>query len=597
MNSDFEDRPSLFLRPIFWQWFLVVAACLIYVFSFHEQFSLAWDRMMFFLTTFFSGQVLQPPSAEEKLALWITFYGPCGFLMYFLLAVFFFSHFLLPIQDWKDYLVIFGRQLLYLVGFHGPAIFVREGTQLAEPEELSRHRPGVLFIDLASVVVMEKLWGNGLEKDEDRDLFINHNDFAEIDTQIRNNKYQLNQAPFRILGPGVSYTKWGERIAGVVDLRKQVRFARGVEAFTRDGIQVKTNVFVVYTLGEHPNILPVTFVDGKFQVIKIDTKIVQGVDGTTIHKRQIIGFSDELDEQDQNELDFFTRNAASSSIKDIELPVSFPYTFSPSRVFQALYSRAFDPKSPETPASEWHELPLRIATELFRHILIRETFDALHAPEDPKLFPVLVAKRHFAQLLQGQGVLGFQYYGRNDDRNLTVGDTLDDQRVWKGPKRLFHNPKILRDRGVKVIHAGFGELIPTNDIVREHQRENARARWQSQAIKNQASQNLQVGRILIQARAQAQQDMIYSLSQIFRSSPHSEEALAMRIYQALESVATDPKARKFLPRDTINMLWSLRQWLSPDGQRGQDVLPHMDNMPPNISNLPDQDDTDGNNYE
>ena len=66
--------------------------------------------------------------------------------------------------------------------------------------------------------------------------------------------------------------------------------------------------------------------------------------------------------------------------------------------------------------------------------------------------------------------------------------------------------------------------------------------------------------------------MIYSLAQIFRSSAHSEEALALRIYQALEAVATDPKARRFLPSDTITMLWNLRQWLDPHEQTGPDAL-------------------------
>jgi hypothetical protein len=192
--------------------------------------------------------------------------------------------------------------------------------------------------------------------------------------------------------------------------------------------------------------------------------------------------------------------------------------------------------------------------------------------------------------MQAQGVLAFQYYARRDERSLAIGDSLDDPLLWKGPRRLFRASKVLRDRGIKVTFASFGELHPTNPLVRERQRESASARWQGQATKNQANQNLQVSRILIQARAQAQQDMIYSLAQIFRSSAHSEEALALRIYQALEAVATDPKARRFLPRDTINMLWNLRQWLDPHEQSGPEALSGTGPLP-TVHDLSEQQDT------
>ena len=64
----------------------------------------------------------------------------------------------------------------------------------------------------------------------------------------------------------------------------------------------------------------------------------------------------------------------------------------------------------------------------------------------------------------------------------------------------------------------------------------------------------------------SQQEMIYTLSQIFRSTPHTDEALAMRIYQALEAAATEPIARKLLPQDTVAMLTQLREWLTVEDE-------------------------------
>ena len=57
---------------------------------------------------------------------------------------------------------------------------------------------------------------------------------------------------------------------------------------------------------------------------------------------------------------------------------------------------------------------------------------------------------------------------------------------------------------------------------------------------------------------------VLELSQIVQNTEYSEEALTLRIFQALEDVATDPYTRQLLPRDTINMLRSLRLWLLPD---------------------------------
>ena len=90
---------------------------------------------------------------------------------------------------------------------------------------------------------------------------------------------------------------------------------------------------------------------------------------------------------------------------------------------------------------------------------------------------------------------------------------------------------------------------------------------------------LQAVRVINQARAQAQRDMAHTLARILQSS-HSEEALAMRVFQALEATAMDADPRQFLPRDTAYLLHSFKQWF----------LPEADDRPKRFGDLDQPDD-------
>ncbi len=65
------------------------------------------------------------------------------------------------------------------------------------------------------------------------------------------------------------------------------------------------------------------------------------------------------------------------------------------------------------------------------------------------------------------------------------------------------------------------------------------------------------------ARAQAQHDLTQSLSQIFERGAGSDEVMALRVFQALEGVAADPKTRQLLPGETITLMNNLHNWLLP----------------------------------
>jgi hypothetical protein len=157
----------------------------------------------------------------------------------------FFAQFVLPVRRAADRWKIFYRLLLYLIGSHGPAVFVKDGNVLERKKETKRRGPGVIWLDTASGAVTR--------------------------TAVRFK---------RAIGPGVYFTEGGEYLAGTVDLHTQTQrigphrdedpFAARTEgqtdiaykqiqehrhetsALTRDGIEVVPNITVIFKLAGRP---------------------------------------------------------------------------------------------------------------------------------------------------------------------------------------------------------------------------------------------------------------------------------------------------------------------------------------------------------
>lgn len=157
------------------------------------------------------------------------------FLILYIVWVFFFSQFLLPVQGTGNRIQIFLRLLTFW--FRGPVIFVENGIPRERPGETKRQGLGVLWLDSASGGV------------------------------LRNNVSFV-----RPIGPGVHFTKAGEYPAGFVDLHTQIhsigpgpkedpfklddetiqqkRWA--TSAYTRDGIEVVPAITVIFKIDAEP---------------------------------------------------------------------------------------------------------------------------------------------------------------------------------------------------------------------------------------------------------------------------------------------------------------------------------------------------------
>ncbi|MEN4100232.1 MAG: hypothetical protein ROW52_09950, partial [Anaerolineaceae bacterium] len=129
--------------------------------------------------------------------------------------------------------------------------------------------------------------------------------------------------------------------------------------------------------------------------------------------------------------------------------------------------------------------------------------------------------------------------------------------------RQLTTPKLLRDRGIKVINSSFGELVPVADAIFQQRLETWQAPWQKDVDIVRARQDLEAMRIRSQARLAAQSSLAQTLADILINHPHSDEIATLRVLQALESAASDPHTKSLLPADTINMLKAIRDLLSP----------------------------------
>ena len=99
----------------------------------------------------------------------------------------FFAQFVLPVRMVSQRLRIFGRLIIFLLGKHGPAIFVENGLKVQRKGESEKKGPGVIWMDTASAGVIRTA-----------------TKFKEA------------------IGPGVHFTKKGESLAGTLDLHIQV---------------------------------------------------------------------------------------------------------------------------------------------------------------------------------------------------------------------------------------------------------------------------------------------------------------------------------------------------------------------------------------
>lgn len=140
---------------------------------------------------------------------------------------YFFSQFILPIQNPKHRREIFQRVRDFESGSRGPALFIRNGQVIAHEGEAEKRGPGLIVLDTASAAVLR------------------------TDTEVKDT-----------IGPGIKFTR-GEYIAGSVDLRAQWKYigpntfsAHQTQAKMRDGTEVSATISIKFSLKRPRQIKP-----------------------------------------------------------------------------------------------------------------------------------------------------------------------------------------------------------------------------------------------------------------------------------------------------------------------------------------------------
>lgn len=495
------------------------------------------------------------------------------------------GQFVLPTRDLSSQYALFRRLLGYITGSHGMAIHVKEGKVIQKPGETNKKGPGIAIVDSSSAIVLEKRAGKIPKERQSitKKLIGNSNDKKLINTSLHKEKV-------RVEGPGIvfigqesrnSFKTVDEKYRGVADLRTQFRKRPQVHAYTNDGIEVITDVYVVFSIGEKPDVLRVAYIGEmkpqNLQIIHIKEKNID--DAQNPGQKKLTQVIDRLEDVLEIEQKTEIHRYVQSSLHDwkdksnkLQDPVkvtageqkknahtSLNYFLDRDRIFAAISAQAQDVY--EDKFTDWTELPPHVAVEVFRDVISEYSYEYLYKPIDPTEWPLESIKKEFANKVRNLGVLSYQFAFSTEGDFLKVGMEWDNEAIELLPVQNFTQPNVLRARGVKVITAGFSELIPVDPGVREGLLDNWRARWQRDAEIITAAHDLTTIRIEEKEKETAIAGIISYLSKILKSDDISEETQLIQILQALDNIAADEKTSKLIPFETLKVLDKLHAWL------------------------------------
>jgi hypothetical protein len=496
---------------------------------------------------------------------------------FYRISLFMTAQFVLPVTTYPERKNAYKYLIKYSKGQHGPAIFVREGEQIENPKDINSSRPGVILVDLSSAVALRKqekikhkLFSKQGESEDDAIEEIGAGDKKEL-------KSKKNSIILDAKGSGVVFTEAGQRIFATLDLRKQSRSSNEIEAYTRDGIRVKTKINITFSLSDEPEKILVGVVrDEKGINIKGLTFSSEDQNGR-IKIKEIF----ELDEEDALDVSNIIKSGTTDNQGEIEpRPSTSPYKFYRERILKAAYSRARKLGGELQP---WYDAPMELATDIFRKVLAAVQYDDLFSispmetadnlvradgKKESSLMFISSLRSNFGRDVKMKGLLNFQLCVRRDGQPFKMDQPYDSNLIEKYPPVAFSDPKYnsVRKYGITILSAGFGEIRPVDPKIQEKMVENWRTKLRNEINLIRAEYELEAIRVKNRNRAQIQHETTYLLSSIFQSVPHFEEALALRVLNALETAVTDPSRQEITSTELYTMLENLYEWLLVEGE-------------------------------
>jgi hypothetical protein len=519
-----------------------------------------WQVFLVFISILASlfGLNINPFTATTLKSMAVVAYNcACGFGgMLFILMIVVSWQSILP----NEYLIDRYRSVwhifLYILRVHGPAVFIKDGKDMASPENLRRLGPGVLVVDFNSATVLEEqVPPPGILRPIKNFLMA-----ILIGLRLSNPR----QSP-RVCGPGITFTRRRERVRGVVDLRKQFRVLPGQRAYTRDGIEVTSNAIVMFTLGQDPDVLDVTFVgDVNSRNLRlVELRRLPPTPTILYERAQVVRLFDDLEDTDRDEIMRNTvlqrRQAPALSDREYDFINEYPQNYSANRVFSAVGSQA---RNPDNNINSWKDLTPRVAADIYRELVLQNNYDYYYEPVAPDRIQMGAIKGELRRRMRYNGILAYRFVQHKTGRPLRVNSIYPMAELASSGIYNFTNSKLLRDRGIKVLVSSFSDLVPPTPVYQQ-KLDAWRAPWMRDAEIVRAGYDLQTMRIRSLARRKSQTDLAASMERLYNTENISQEALAVRIFQSLELLASDPKTRELLPSETVNLMNSIHSWLLP----------------------------------
>ena len=195
------------------------------------------------------------------------------------------------------------------------------------------------------------------------------------------------------------------------------------------------------------------------------------------------------------------------------------YPFRKSAAFQAVQARLIEPLRKQKDGTTvedrqthaWDETVDIVATQIVRRIVSEYTFDDLCAPYQPQREP----RKEIIQRL------------RQDLKNE------------------------LGAVGIEPLGGGISNLLPADNQLLQHRIGNWQAEWERRITAEIGKGEADYIHIVESARAQAQADMIRTISEGFERAGPSEqitsEVIALRFVEALEKMIQSPEVQQALP--------------------------------------------------
>jgi hypothetical protein len=497
------------------------------------------------------------------------FLGGIAYFIFYQLFLFVMAQFVLPVTEWPDRKKAYARLALYARGKHGLAVFVKGGVKIARDHELESSKPGVALVDLSSAVVLvqhDDIKSMSLPSEDEWQA--SHSKPAKTKKGKTATSYEPKEPEAK--GPGVVFTEKGQKIDDVVDLRKQTRTTDFLEVYTRNGIKVKSKVTVVFSLSDTPEKVFVGYVGGKNLTDLKILKVSQSDTELTINGGVSVDVDDAIDIL-RASLPLFDEAPSNPFI---------PHAFDSDRVLRAVFNQARDRDGKLIP---WHRAPLEAAADIFRKMMSDVPYDRFFSGDllnltrreeveendknDKNSVHAFLAglKEDFALKVKARGLMTFQFIEHLNGDPFSYKETVSLDFLRKQTPVTLTREKFnfFRHMGIVVKSASFSDVQASSPEIQEKMLEAWKAKMERAISTSNAEYELEAIRVRNRSRALAQEEMTHLLSGIFQSTPHFDEALALRVLQALETSVADSDMSS---ADLHEILKNIHDWLLVDQQ-------------------------------